>query len=200
MCTRCLGTHHWRAQCHGDEGGYGVGKHRMGLTCQGANRLWIEHVLSRCIVAVRGNAACNSMRRIAGALVQALTMLLEPAMQHVGIHAMFTRRGGNRCAGLLACGDQFSLEWRAVDPASAWGAGARIGNLLRPGVHDGLRGHDGACNCSIGVDGLAGRIPSTNQPNQPDKTLVLCTTMFCMSLGALQRSPLAPQAPPLAPR
>lgn len=47
-------------------------------------------------------------------------MLLEPAMQHVGIRAMLTRRGGNRCAGLLACGDQFSHELRAVDPASAW--------------------------------------------------------------------------------
>ena len=33
-----------------------------------------------------------------------------------------------------------------------------MGNLLRHGVHDGLRGHDGACNCSFGVDGLAGRI------------------------------------------
>ena len=99
----------------------------MGLMCWGANRLWIDHGLSRCIVAVRGDAACNSMRRIAGALVQALTVLLEPAMQHVGIHAMFTRRGGNRCAGLLACGDQFSLELRAVDPASAGDAGARIG-------------------------------------------------------------------------
>ena len=117
--------------------------------CWGANRLWIDHGLSRCIVAVRGDA---------GALVQALTVLLEPAMQHVGIHAVFTRRGGNRCAGLLACGDQFSLELRAVDPASAGGAGVRMGNLLRHGVHDGLRGHDGACNCSFGVDGLAGRI------------------------------------------
>ena len=67
-----------------------------------------------------------------------LTVLLEPAMQHVGIHAMFTRRGGNGCPGLLACGDQFSLELRAVDPASACGAGARIGNLLRHGVHDGF--------------------------------------------------------------
>ena len=161
MCTRCPGTHHWRTQCHGDEGGCGVGRRRMGLMCWGANRLWIDHGLSRCIVAVRGDAACNSMRRIAGALVQALTVLLEPAMQHVGIHAMFTRRGGNRCAGLLACGDQFSLELRAVDPASAGDAGARIGNLLRHGVHDGLRGHDGACNCSSRVDGLAGRILSS---------------------------------------
>lgn len=159
MCTRCLWTHHWRAQCHGDEGGDGVGKHRMGLMCWGANRRWIDHGITSCIGAVRGDAACNSMRRIAGALVQALTVLLEPAMQHVGIHAVFTRRGGNRCAGLLACSDQFSLELRAVDTASAGGAGARIGNLLRHGVHDGLRGHDGACNCSSRVDGLAGRIP-----------------------------------------
>lgn len=85
-------------------------------------------------------------------------MLLEPAMQHVGIHAVFTRRGGNRCADLLARGDQFSLELRAVDPARAGDRVARIGNLLRHGVHDGLRGHDGACNSSFAVDGLAGRI------------------------------------------
>ena len=98
------------------------------------------------------------MRCIAGALVQALTMLLEPAMQRVGIHAMFTRCGGNGCAGLLARGDQFSLELRAVDPARAGDTGARVGNLLRHGVHDGLRGHDGACNCSFGVDGVAARI------------------------------------------
>ena len=151
-----LGTHHWRTQCHGDEGGCGVGRHRMGLMCWGANRLWIDHGLSCCTVAVRGDATRNSMRRIAGARVQALTMLLEPAMQHVGIHAMFTRRGGNRCAGLLACSDQFSLELRAVDPASAGGMGAQIGNLLRHGVHD------GACNCSSRVDGLAGRKPKVS--------------------------------------
>ena len=45
--------------------------------------------------------------------VPAQTLLLEPAMQHIGIHAMFTRRGGDRCAGLQARGDQFDLElWR----------------------------------------------------------------------------------------
>ena len=126
---------------------------------RGTNRLCIGHWLSRCIVAVRGDAGRNSMRGIAGGLVKAQTMLLEPAMQHIGIHAMFTRRGGNRCAGLLARGDQFNLELRAVDPARAGDTGARMGNLLRHGVHDGLRGHDGACNCSFGVDGLAGRIP-----------------------------------------
>ena len=85
----------------------------------GTNRLCIGHWLSRCIVAVRGDAGRNSMRGIAGGLVKAQTMLLEPAMQHIGIHAMFTRRGGNRCAGLQARGDQFSLELRAVDAACA---------------------------------------------------------------------------------
>ena len=71
LCTRCLGTHHWRAQCHGDEGGYGVGKHRMGLMCRGANRLCIDHGLTSCIVALRGDATRNSMRRIACDRVQA---------------------------------------------------------------------------------------------------------------------------------
>ena len=98
------------------------------------------------------------MRRIAGALVHAQTILPEPAMQHIGIHAMFARRGGNRCAALLARGDQFNLELRAVDPARAGDRVARMGDLLRHGVHDGLRGHDDACNCSFEVDGLAGRI------------------------------------------
>ena len=72
---------------------------------------------------------------------------------------MFTRRGGNRCAGLPSHGDQFNIELRAVDPARAGDRVARIGDLLRHGVHDGLRGHDGACNSSFEVDGLAGRIP-----------------------------------------
>ncbi|HBO5257212.1 TPA: hypothetical protein L4W55_002574 [Pseudomonas aeruginosa] len=79
-------------------------------------------------------------------------------MQHVGIHAMFTRRGGNRCAGLAARSDQFSLELCAVGPARAGDRVVRMGDLFRHGVHDGLRGHDGACNSSFEVDGLAGRI------------------------------------------
>ena len=128
--------------------------------CRGTNRLCLDRWRSSRIIAVRSDVARNSMRRIAGELVLAQSMLLEPAMQHIGIHAMFTRRGGNRRAGLLARGDQFSFELRTVDPASAGDTGARIGNLLRHGVHDGLRGHDGARNVSFGVDGLAGRIQS----------------------------------------
>ncbi len=100
------------------------------------------------------------MCAIAAALVLAQTVLSEPAMQHVGIDAMFTRCGGNRCAGLLARGDQFSLELRAVDAALAQARVVRIGSFLRHGVHDGLRGHDGACNGSFRVDGFAGRILS----------------------------------------
>ena len=110
--------------------------------------------------AVRSDVARNSMRRIAGALVQALAMLLEPAILHISIYAMFTRRGGNRCAGLLARGDHLRFDLRAVDPARAGDTGVRIGNLLRHGVHDDLRGHHGARNVSFGVDGLAVRIRS----------------------------------------
>ena len=109
----------------------------MSLMRWGTNSLCIGHWLSRCIGAVWGDAGRISMRGIAGALVLAQTMLLEPAMQHVGIHAMFTRRGGNRCAGLLARGDQFSLELRAVDAALAQARVVRIGSFLRHGVHDG---------------------------------------------------------------
>lgn len=103
------------------------------------------------------------MCAIAAALVLAQTVLSEPAMQHVGIDAMFTRCGGNRCAGLLARGDQFSLELRAVDAALAQARVVRIGSFLRHGVHDGLRGHDGACSGSSRVDGFAGRLPAWRQ-------------------------------------
>ena len=67
----------------------------MSLMRWGTNSLCIGHWLSRCIGAVWGDAGRISMRGIAGALALAQTMLLEPAMQHVGIHAMFTRCGGN---------------------------------------------------------------------------------------------------------
>ena len=150
-----MGLHRRRAQRHRDEGGHGAG---MRLMRWNTERLCSGHWLNHRIVAECSDVARNSVRRIAGALVLTQTVLLEPAMQHIGIHAMFTRCCGNGCAGLLARGDQLSLEMRAVDPASAWGTGARIGNLLSHGVHDGLRGHDGACNCSFGVDGVAGRI------------------------------------------
>ena len=108
--SRCVGLPYRRAQCHRDEGRNGTGMWPM---CWGANRLCVDHWRSSRIVAMRHDVARNWRRRIAGGLEPAQTMLLEPAMQHIGIHAMFTRRGGNRCAGLLARRDQFSLElWR----------------------------------------------------------------------------------------
>lgn len=110
------------------------------------------------IVAVRSDVARNWGCHIAVDLVPAQTMLLEPAMQHIGIHAMFTRRGGNRCTWLQACGDQLGLELRAVDPTRARDGIARWGSLLRHGVHDDLRGHDGAWKSSVRVDGITGRI------------------------------------------
>ena len=39
-----------------------------------------------------------------------LAMLLEPAAQHVGIHAVRCRDGGNGCAGDLLESLQFRLE------------------------------------------------------------------------------------------
>ena len=120
------------------------------------------------------------MCAIAAALVLAQTVLSEPAMQHVGIDAMFTRCGGNRCAGLLARGDQFSLELRAVDAALARATVVRIGSFLRHGVHDGLRGHDGACNGSSRVDGFAGRI----QPNSTKRGTDCTSTDGLFAHGA----------------
>ena len=77
------------------------------------SRLCSGHRLNHRIASVHSDVARNCIRRIAGGLVLTKTVLLEPAMQHIGIHAMFTRRGGNRCAGLQARGDQLGLElWR----------------------------------------------------------------------------------------
>ena len=87
----------------------------MRLLRWGADRLWLDHLL----IKVHSDVASRNMCRIAGGLVQAQAMLPEPAMQHIGIHAMFMRCGGNGCAVLLAGGDQRGLELRAVDPAYA---------------------------------------------------------------------------------
>lgn len=117
MRIRCLRVPHRRVQCYRDEGGRRVGKHRMGLMRRGA--MCIDHWFSGRIDADRGDAGRSNMRRIAGGLVQAQAMFPEPAMQHIGVHAMLTCRGGNGCAGLLAGGNQLGLELRAVDPACA---------------------------------------------------------------------------------
>lgn len=80
------------------------------------------------VMALLSNAKCGtdctpagrrSMRRIAGRLEQAQAMFPESARQHIGIHAVLTRRGSNGCAGLLAGGNQLILELRAIDPSCA---------------------------------------------------------------------------------
>ena len=101
------------AKRHRDEGWHSR------LLCRGADRLWIDHLLITRVIAVHSSDTGRSMCRIAVGLVQAQAMLPEPAMQDIGIHAMFTGRGSDGCAGLQARGDQIGLELRAVDPACA---------------------------------------------------------------------------------
>ena len=105
--------------------------------CWGANRLCVGHWRSS-IVAVCSDVAHNSGRHIAGDLALAETMLLETAMQHFGIHAMFTRCGGNRCAGLQARGDQFCLELRRIGAARARHRVTRGLRIFEHRVHGGF--------------------------------------------------------------
>ena len=110
----------------------------MGAMCRGAHRLGVGHWHRRHIVAVRSDVARHSGRRIASDLVAAQTMLLEPAMQDIGMHAMFTRCGGNRCTGLQARGDQFSLELWCVGAAHARHRITRGLRIFEHRVHGGF--------------------------------------------------------------
>lgn len=65
-------------------------------------------------------------------------MILEPAVQHVGVHAMLEGQGGNRGAGLLACGQQFGLELRAIGTARARHRVARGLRVFEHRVHAGF--------------------------------------------------------------
>lgn len=101
----------------------------------------------------------------------AQTMLLEPAMQHIGIHAMFTRRGGNRCARLQARGDQFSLELWCIGAARARHRITRGLSVFEHRVHGGfvdaiLLG--GLCSIKMGLPAA-----TTHAAGSPDQLLAL---------------------------
>jgi hypothetical protein len=85
-------------------------------------------------------------------------MFFEPAVQHVGIHAMAPGYGRNGSAWLLAGRHQFRFELACVGPV---GTSGRISGkvwFFEHGVHDGLRAHDLArCEASI-QDGFTGRL------------------------------------------
>ena len=87
-----------------------------------------------------------------------LAVFLEPAVQHIGVHAVLQGDRGNRGAGLLASRHQFGLE--------LWGVGAvrtphRIAGCLRDfehHVHGRLRAHDLPQADQVIQDGLATRL------------------------------------------
>ena len=87
-----------------------------------------------------------------------LLVFFEPAVQHVGVHAMLPGYGSNGCPRALAGRYQFSFELGCVGTVGA--SGRILGEVwvFEHGVHDGLRAHDLArCENSI-QDGFAGRL------------------------------------------
>ena len=87
-----------------------------------------------------------------------MLVFFEPAVQHVGIHAMLPGYGCNGRTGDLAGRYQFCFELGCVGTVGA--SGRILGEVwvFEHGVHDGLRAHDLArCENSI-QDGFAGRL------------------------------------------
>ena len=85
-------------------------------------------------------------------------VFLEPAVQHVGVHALLARQCRDGSTGLLACLHQLGLELRRVGPMRA--PGRVSGNLcfFEHGVHDLLRAHYLARGAASDQDGFAGRL------------------------------------------
>lgn len=71
-----------------------------------------------------------------------LLVFFEPAVQHVGIHAMLSSYGGNGNTGLLAGCHQFGLELAGVGAVGTSGRILGEAWVFEHGVHDGLRAHD----------------------------------------------------------
>ena len=103
-------------------------------------------------------------------------MFLEPAVQHVGVHAMLPGYGRNGGSWLLARRHQFSFELAGV---GAVGAPDRISGKVggfEHGVHDGLRERDLArCETSI-QDEFTGRLRMIRQ-----------TVVFLLRISALDK-------------
>ena len=85
-------------------------------------------------------------------------MFLEPAVQHVGVHAMASGYGRDGGCGLLAGRYQFGFELAGIGAVSTPGGISGKVGVFEHDVHDGLRARDLArCQSSI-QDGLAGRL------------------------------------------
>jgi len=117
-----------------------------------------------------------------------LLVFFEPAVQHVGVHAMLPGYGSNGCPRALAGRYQFSFELGCVGTVGA--SGRILGEVwvFEHGVHDGLRAHDLArCENSI-QDGFAGRLRRTSEGAQCATGLfavVAGVDAVRMALGAL---------------
>ena len=85
-------------------------------------------------------------------------MFFEPAVKHVGIHALASGYGSNGSTRLLAGRHQLGFELACVGPVGTPGRISGKVWFFEHGVHDGLRAHDLArCEASI-QDGFTGRL------------------------------------------
>ena len=80
---------------------------------------------------------------------------LEPAVEHVGVHAVLQGQGGNGGARLLARGHKFSFELRGVGAVRAPHGVTRGLRFFEHSVHARLRAHDLAQTPTSLQDGFA---------------------------------------------
>ncbi len=89
-------------------------------------------------------------------------VLFEPAVQHIGVHAVLPSQGRNGRAWNLAGGNQFCFELCRIGSVGESLCASRYLCFLGHGVHDLLRAHDLARLGAWAQDGLAGRLLITS--------------------------------------
>ncbi len=82
-------------------------------------RRWQLHRNERRDVLLQGHAGSICVAAVRLAIAAAEGMLLEPAVQHIGVHPMGAGHRGNRCPRHLAGGHQFCFELACVGPVRA---------------------------------------------------------------------------------
>ena len=87
-------------------------------------------------------------------------VLFEPAVQHIGVHAVLPSQGRNGRAWNLAGGNQFCFELCRIGSVGESLCASRNLCFLGHGVHDLLRAHDLARLPPKAQDGLTGRLRS----------------------------------------
>jgi len=88
-------------------------------------------------------------------------MLFEPAVQHIGVHAMAVGQGRDGSSRFQASGNQFRLEGWGVGSEGTPGGVSRNVRVFEHGVHDGLRAHDVARRRESHQDGFTARLRTT---------------------------------------